>query len=90
MATFRPIFRRGDTFVVAKPIRLTTAKILQPGTVLSKDDFGVHRLMYWYRIGRIAKKDCDWANAKIEAWKAKNPVVEEKKKRGRPKKSTAK
>lgn len=57
----RPRFNRNDTFVVCKPIRLSSTTRLEPGTKISLKDFSLHRLRWWYKRRRIAKDGCAWA-----------------------------
>lgn len=62
MAT-RPIFRRFDTFVVVRPLRLSSKVILKPGKKISYKDYPTYRLRNWYQRGRLAKAGCAWAEA---------------------------
>lgn len=68
---FRPLFRRYDDFTVVKPIRLSSNKVLEPGTHISKQDYRTHRLMNWFRRRCIGKKDCEWVKQQLAVWNAK-------------------
>ena len=57
----RPMFRRFDDFVVVRPLRLSSAVVLQPGTQVSFRQYPTYRLRAWYRRRRIAKAGCEWA-----------------------------
>ena len=57
----RPRFKRDDTFIVCKPIRLSSKARLEPGTKISLRDFPLSRLRWWYKRRRIAQDGCAWA-----------------------------
>ena len=61
----RPIFRKSDTFVVCRRIRLSSTSFIEVGTEVSLETHKLWRLKGWYRRGRIAKAGCEWANAVI-------------------------
>ena len=75
----RPLFNRSNTFTVVLPIRLTGNEILEPGTDVSRQDFGLHRLMNWHRRGRIGEKGSDWCKERLASWEQKSQRSKKKK-----------
>lgn len=62
----RPIFRRNQTFVVVKPIRVTSEETIAKGTEVSvKEGNAVYRLKRWYKRGWIGPKDHAWTEYQL-------------------------
>lgn len=60
----RPIFRRNETYVAVKPIRLTSTETIKKGAVV---DLPIHRLRSLYMRRRIGPKGHPWTKAMIKA-----------------------
>ncbi len=60
----RPIFRRNETYVAVKPIRLTSTDTIKKGAVV---DLPIHRLRSLYMRRRIGPKGHPWTKAMIKA-----------------------
>ena len=69
MGSFRPRFDRRHDFVVVKPIRLGTGKVLEPGKKIKSGTEKISKLRAWYIRGRIAEYGCAWAERQIDRWK---------------------
>lgn len=61
---FQGMFRRHNTFVVVKPVRLNAKETLEVGTVINMDKGNVKwfQLRLWFRRRRIGTKGSDWVN----------------------------
>lgn len=68
---FRPIFRRNDTFVAVKRIRLSADAFIEPGTIIETNDYSRLQKLRWYRARWIGKADSAWAKQMLEVFKAK-------------------
>lgn len=68
-------FRRGATFVVVRPVRLTKDHTLQPGELITPGMLRRYHLMSLYRRFRIAEDGDLWAEGMIAGWKAKGGEV---------------
>jgi hypothetical protein len=72
------MFRRNDTFVALKPIRLSSTARLLTGTKIESGKFPLYQLLNWYRKNLIAQYDCGYANEylRVQALKHKKVVAE--------------
>ncbi len=60
----RPIFRRHETYVAVKPIKLTANDTIKKGEVV---DLPIHRLRSLYQRRRIGPKGHPWTKAMLKA-----------------------
>ncbi len=64
---FQGIFRRKGTYVVVRPVRLSSDTLLEPGTVLEgKNTLRLFQLQNLFKRRRIGIKDSAWANAMLK------------------------
>ena len=61
---FQGLFRRHNTFVVVKPVRLSAKETLEVGTVIDMKRGNVKwfQLRLWFRRRRIGTQDSNWVN----------------------------
>jgi hypothetical protein len=61
---FQGLFRRHNTFVVVKQIRLNAKETLEVGTVIDMkvDNVKWFQLRLWFRRRKIGTQDSDWVN----------------------------
>lgn len=65
---FRPAFRRHHTFVVTRPIRLSSSTRLEPGHVIEPGTYRLFILKHWYNRRRIAQAGSLWAEEQVKSW----------------------
>ncbi len=64
---FQGIFRRKGTYVVVRPVRLSSNTLLEPGTVLEgKNTLRLFQLQNLFKRRRIGLKDSAWTNAMLK------------------------
>ena len=73
---FQGIFRRHDTYVVVRPIKVGADKTLAPGSEISRKDFRVHRLQHWHRRRMIGAKGSPWVDEMLKLAGTNNPRPE--------------
>ena len=66
MAFRREFFRRGDTFVAVRYIRLTSKERLEPGTVIEPGQFRLYQLRNWWQRRQIGVEGSKWVTEQLK------------------------
>lgn len=66
MAFRREFFRRGDTFVVVRYIRLTIRERLEPGTVIEPGQYRLYQLKNWWHRRQIGVQGSEWVTEQLK------------------------
>jgi len=70
---FRP--RVQESYVVVRPLRLTSTIVLQPGTEIRTSEVRRHQLKRWYERRHIGAKGDPWVDVMLDLWEAKGGIV---------------